>query len=162
MPNPLKNIDPTKHALTLLDEFKNFAFKGNVIDLSVGVIIGGAFGKIIESLVKNLLMPLISVIIGGEPDKATKGLETFSYTIRGIKIPYGAFLAEFAHFLVLSFVVFIFLVKFLGWLMKAEKAEAAAAPPPPPLPPDLQLLTEIRDLLKAKSESHPESTTPSA
>lgn len=56
---PFSTIDPTKQALTLFDEFKRFAFKGNVIDLAVGVIIGGAFGKLIESLVKNLLMPLV-------------------------------------------------------------------------------------------------------
>jgi large conductance mechanosensitive channel len=144
---PFSKIDPKKHVYTLLDEFKNFAFKGNMIELAVGVIIGGAFGKIIESLVKNLLMPLISVVIGGDPEKTTKGLETYSTTIRGVKIPYGSFLAEFGHFLVLSFVVFIFIVKFLGWLMKSKKAEAAALPPPPP-PADIQLLTEIRDLLK--------------
>ncbi len=146
---PFPNLDPKKHVFTLLDEFKNFAFKGNMIELAVGVIIGGAFGKIIESLVKNLLMPLISVLIGGDPDKATKGLETYSATFRGVKVPYGAFLAEFSHFLVLSFVVFIFIVKFLGWLMKTKKAEAEAPPPPPPA--DIQLLTEIRDLLKAKT-----------
>lgn len=158
MSYPFKNIDPTKHAMTLLDEFKNFAFKGNVFDLAVGVIIGGAFGKLIESLVKNLLMPLISVIIGGEQEKVSKGLETFGYTVRGVRVPYGAFLAEFAHFLVLSFVVFIFIVKFLGWLMKTKKAEEAA--PSPPLPRDIQLLTEIRDLLKSQGESVVDTTKP--
>lgn len=143
-------IDPSKQAFTLFDEFKNFAFKGNVIDLAVGVMIGGAFGKIIESLVKNLLMPLISALIGSDTQKVTKGLESLHYTLNGVMIPYGAFLAEFTNFLMLSFVLFIFIVKFLGWVMKTRKEEAAAPPPPPA---EVQLLTEIRDLLSQKQNS---------
>jgi len=146
---PFSTIDPTKQAFSLFDEFKRFAFKGNVIDLAVGVIIGGAFGKLIESLVKNLLMPLISVIFGGDPEKATKGLESLGFTIRGVTIPFGAFLAEITNFLILAFVLFIFIVKFLGWVINAKKE--AVAEVAPTVPADVQLLTEIRDLLKAKS-----------
>lgn len=145
-------INPTKQAFTLLDEFKAFAFKGNVIDLAVGVIVGGAFGKIIESMVKNLIMPLVSAIVGGDPQNATKGLESLKVPIRGIQIPYGAFLADFANFLILACVLFIVIVKFLGWVLKtrkAEKEEAVASPPPPS--PEIVLLTEIRDLLRSKS-----------
>ena len=143
----LSKIDPAKHAFSLLDEFKHFAFKGNMIDLAVGVIVGGAFGKLIESLVKNLFMPLVSAIVGGDPEKASKGLESLSYTIRGVNIPYGSFLAEFANFLILAVVLFFFINKFLGWILK-KKHEAAAVQPPTPA--EIQLLTEIRDLLKAK------------
>lgn len=146
---PFSTIDPTKQALTLFDEFKRFAFKGNVIDLAVGVIIGGAFGKLIESLVKNLLMPLVSVIFGGDSEKATKGLESLGFTIRGVTIPFGTFLAEITNFLILAFVLFVFIVKFLGWVIKAKKEEIAEVAPI--VPADIQLLTEIRDLLKGKS-----------
>ena len=118
-----------------------------MIDLAVGVIVGGAFGKLIESLVKNLFMPLVSAIVGGDPEKASKGLESLSYTIRGVNIPYGSFLAEFANFLILAVVLFFFINKFLGWILK-KKHEAAAVQPPTPA--EIQLLTEIRDLLKAK------------
>ena len=146
---PFPTIDPTKQALTLFDEFKRFAFKGNVIDLAVGVIIGGAFGKLIESLVKNLLMPLVSVIFGGDPEKATKGLESLGFTIRGVTIPFGTFLAEITNFLILAFVLFIFIVKFLGWVIKAKKEEIVDVATI--VPAEIQLLTEIRDLLKGKS-----------
>ncbi|WP_373651027.1 MULTISPECIES: large conductance mechanosensitive channel protein MscL [unclassified Schlesneria] len=142
-------FNPAKRAFTLLDEFKAFAFKGNVIDLAVGVIIGGAFGKIIESMVKNLIMPLISALFGGNPQEATKGLESLSAPIRGVQVPYGAFLADFANFLILACVLFLVIVKFLGWVLKSRKEEAEAPPPPPA--PEILLLTEIRDLLKTKS-----------
>ena len=151
MSNPFSRINPTKQAFTLLGEFKVFAFKGNVIDLAVGVIVGGAFGKIIESMVKNLIMPLISAIFGGDPQNATKGLESLKLPIRGIQIPYGAFLADFANFLILACVLFIFIVKFLGWMLKTRKEEAVAVPPAPSA--EVVLLTEIRDLLKSQSPS---------
>lgn len=131
---------PTKHVFSLFDEFKNFAFKGNVVDLAVGVIIGGAFGKIVDSLVKNIIMPLISVMLPGDQEYAK-----WAIPINGKEIPVGLFLAEIVNFLILAAVLFVFIVKFLGWLMKSKKAEAAA----PPAPPAQEvLLTEIRDLLK--------------
>jgi large conductance mechanosensitive channel len=134
--------DPAKTALTLFEEFKNFAFKGNVVDLAVGVIIGGAFGKIIDSLVKHVIMPLISVILPGD-----KGYTEWVWTLRGKGIPIGQFLGEIINFLIIALVLYIFIVKFLGWLMKSKKAEQTA---PPPLSKDQELLTEIRDLLKAR------------
>ena len=146
---PFPTLDPTKQAWSLFDEFKRFAFKGNVMDLAVGVIIGGAFGKLIESLVKNLLMPLVSAVIGGDAEQATKGLEALSFTIRGVTIPFGTFLAEITNFLIMAFVLFIFIVKFLGWMIKAKTEEMAAEAPV--VPADIQLLAEIRDLLKGKS-----------
>src|SRR6516165_9535079 len=82
-------FDPRQKAYSLFEEFKKFAFKGNVIDLAVGVIIGAAFGKIVDSLVKNIIMPLIGVIMPGD-----KGYESWKWEINGKEIPYGLFLAE--------------------------------------------------------------------
>jgi len=137
---PSASFVPTKQVFSLFDEFKNFAFKGNVVDLAVGVIIGGAFGKIVDSLVKNIIMPLISVMLPGDQEYAK-----WAIVLDGKSIPVGLFLAEIVNFLILAAVLFIFIVKFLGWLMKSKKAEAVT-PPPPPV--QEVLLTEIRDLLK--------------
>ncbi len=136
-------MDPTKKALSLLEEFKNFALKGNVIDLAVAVIIGGAFGKIVDSLVKHLIMPLISVIMPGE-----QSYLGWHWVIRGKEVPYGLFIGEVVNFLIVALALFIFIVKFLGWIMKFKKQEAAAPAAPPPLTKDQELLMEIRDLLK--------------
>ena len=131
---------PTKKAFSLFDEFKNFAFKGNVIDLAVGVIIGGAFGKIVTSMVDNIIMPLVGVILPGN-----KGYENWALTIGEKTVPYGKFIGDVVSFLILAAALFLFIVKFLGWLMKSKAAEAAAPPAPTK---DQELLTEIRDLLK--------------
>jgi len=137
-------LDPTKKAFSLLEEFKAFALKGNVIDLAVGVIIGAAFGKIVDSLVRHIIMPLISLVMPGE-----KGYLAWKFVIDGKEIPYGLFLGEIVNFLVVALALFVFIVKFLGWIMKSKQEETAAAPPPPTK--DQELLTEIRDLLKSKS-----------
>ena len=136
-------FDPARHAFTLFDEFKNFAFKGNVIDLAVGVIIGGAFQSIVNSLVKNVIMPLISIV-------TTTGSQSYTNwkpVLLDKEIPLGIFLADVVNFLLVALVLFIFIVKFLGWIMRAKKQEAAA--PPPPSKQEV-LLTEIRDLLKQR------------
>jgi large conductance mechanosensitive channel len=133
-------LDAGKKASSLFDEFKNFAFKGNVIDLAVGVIIGAAFGKIVDSLVKNIIMPLIGVVMPGD-----QGYVGWKWVINGKEVPYGLFLGEIVNFLIVALALYIFIVKFLGFIMHAKKAEAAAPPPPTK---DQQLLTEIRDLLK--------------
>ena len=134
------SLAPTKQAFSLLNEFKAFAFKGNVIDLAVGVIIGAAFGKIIDSLVKNLLMPLLSLLIPGD-----QGYLQWKWVVGGKEIPYGLFLGDVVNFVVVAFALFIFIAKFLGWMMRLKKEEIAAVPP---LSKDQELLTEIRDLLK--------------
>jgi large conductance mechanosensitive channel len=139
----LSSLDPTKKAFSLFEEFKNFAFKGNVIDLAVGVIIGAAFGKIIDSLVKNIIMPFIGLIMPGD-----QGYAGWKWMIKGVEIPYGLFISEIVNFLVVALALFIFIVKFVGWIMKSKKEEAAAPAPPPPPTKDQELLTEIRDLLK--------------
>jgi large conductance mechanosensitive channel len=147
--NPLQSVsslEPSKRAATLLEEFKNFAFKGNVIDLAVGVIIGAAFGKIVDSLVKQIIMPLISVVIPGD-----QSYVSWKWVINGKEVPYGQFLGEVVNFLIVALVLFLFIVKFLGWLMKYKKEEPA--PAPTPLTKDQELLAEIRDLLK-KQQSH--------
>ena len=135
---------PVKQVSSLLDEFKNFAFKGNVVDLAVGVIIGAAFGKIVDSLVKHLIMPLISVAMPGE-----QGYLAWKWIVNGKEVPYGLFLGEVLNFLIVALALFIFIVKFLGWIMKNKKQESPAEPPPPTK--DQELLTEIRDLLKTQA-----------
>jgi large conductance mechanosensitive channel len=133
---------PTKQAFSLFEEFKNFAFKGNVIDLAVGVIIGGAFGKIVSSLVDNIIMPLVSVVLPGDASYKDWAIKIGEKTI-----PYGAFLGDIVSFLLLALALFVFIVKFLGWIMKSKAAEAVAPPPPTK---DQELLMEIRDLLKQR------------
>ncbi len=135
------SFDPGKQASKLIDEFKNFAFKGNVVDLAVGVIIGAAFGKIIASLVKQVIMPMIGMIMPGE-----KSYLEWTWMVGGQEIPYGIFLGEVLNFLIVALVLFIFIVKFLGWIMKSKEDEVDEGPPP--LTKDQELLVEIRDLLK--------------
>jgi large conductance mechanosensitive channel len=133
-------MEPVRKVTSFLEEFKNFALKGNVIDLAIGVIIGAAFGKIIDSLVKNIIMPLISLILPGE-----QGYMGWKITIGDKVVPYGLFIAEVVNFFIIALAIYIFIVKFVGWIVKNKRQEAAA---PPPLTKDQQLLAEIRDLLK--------------
>jgi len=133
----------TDKAKSIVTEFKSFAFKGNVVDLAVGVIIGGAFGKIVDSLVKNVIMPFVGCILPGE-----QGYLGWKIVLNGKDIPYGLFLGEVVNFLIVAAALFLFIVKFLGWVMKSKAEEAPAAPAPAALSKDQELLTEIRDLLK--------------
>jgi large conductance mechanosensitive channel len=128
----------------LLEEFKNFALKGNVIDLAVGVIIGAAFGKIVDALVKDIIMPTIGVLLPGE-----QGYLGWKLVVEGKEIPYGLFIGEVVNFLIVALALYIFIVKFLGIVLKTKKAEAETAPPPPPTK-DQELLTEIRNLLRER------------
>jgi large conductance mechanosensitive channel len=136
------SLNPTKAVSSLLDEFKRFAFKGNVIDLAVGVMIGAAFGKIVDSLVKHLIMPLVSAVMPGE-----QSYLQWKWLINGKEIPYGLFIGEVVNFLIIALVLFVFIVKFLGGLMRLKQQEAAAPPKPTT---DQQLLMDIRDLLKQR------------
>ena len=135
-------VGARNRAFSMLEEFKQFALKGNVIDLAIGVIIGAAFAKIVDSLVKHIIMPLISVAIPGK-----QGYLDWKWVVDGKEVPYGLFLGEVVNFLVLAFVLYLFIVKFLGFVMRTKKAEAAAPPPPTK---DQELLAEIRDLLKRR------------
>lgn len=131
----------------MLKEFKQFVLKGNVIDLAVGVIIGGAFGKIVSSLVNDLLMPVIGVIIGGVSFKDLKYVITpVSGDVAEVAILYGSFIQAIVDFLIIALCIFFF-VKLIS-AAKKKKTEAPAAPPAPPR--EVVLLEEIRDLLKIK------------
>lgn len=134
-------FDPRKHVASFWDEFKAFAFKGNVIDLAVGVIIGAAFAKIIDSLVKHIIMPLVAFVMPSD-----QNYTSWKWEFNGKEVPYGLFLGEVVNFLILALVLFFIIVKVLGWLMKARKKEEAAVEAK--LTRDQELLTEIRDLLK--------------
>lgn len=137
-----QSAEARKRAFSLLEEFKQFALKGNVIDLAIGVIIGAAFAKIVDSLVKHLIMPLVSVVMPGK-----QGYLDWKWVIDGKEVPYGLFLGEIVNFLILAFALYLFIVKFLGFVIRTKKAEAAAPPPPSR---SEELLAEIRDLLKAR------------
>jgi large conductance mechanosensitive channel len=137
---------PTKQAFTLLDEFKNFALKGNVIDLAVGVIIGGAFGKIVDSLVKHIFMPSINLLVRAISGKSELKFDDWQWN----GILYGNFLTEILNFLIIAAALFLFVVKLLGFIMKMKKTEAAAPAAPPAPTKEQELLTEIRDILKAR------------
>ncbi|MGA2797000.1 MAG: large conductance mechanosensitive channel protein MscL [Thermoguttaceae bacterium] len=133
-------MQPAKHVASFLEEFKKFALKGSVIDLAIGVIIGAAFAKIVNSLVFDIIMPVISIFLPGK-----SGFESWYLNIWGSKIPYGKFIGEIVNFVIIAIALYIFIVKFLGWIVRTKQQEAVQ---PPPLTKDQELLTEIRDLLK--------------
>jgi large conductance mechanosensitive channel len=124
----------------LVKEFKTFAMRGNVMDLAVGVIIGAAFGKIVASLVDNILMPIVGVLLQGVK------FESLMIKVGDAEIKYGLFINSIIDFVIIAFVIFL-IVKGMNSMQRKE----AAAPSPPPAPTkDQQLLGEIRDLLKNK------------
>lgn len=132
----------------MLKEFKEFALKGNVVDLAVAVVIGGAFGKIVSSLVNDIIMPILSLVIGGINFNDLKYVITpASGDVAEVAFRYGAFIQSIIDFVIIAFSIFLF-VKAISLRKKAE--QAAAAPPAPPA--EVLLLTEIRDLLKTKPE----------
>ncbi len=129
------------------EEFKKFALKGNVVDLAVGVIIGGAFGKIVSSLVNDIIMPILGLILG-RVDLTSLKIVLRPATLNGteLAISYGQFLQNALDFLIISFSIFMVL-RAVNKLHKKE--EEKPKPPAPPAPSkEEQLLTEIRDLLK--------------
>jgi large conductance mechanosensitive channel len=140
--------------MSFFSEFKEFAVKGNVVDLAVGVIIGGAFGKIVDSLVGDVIMPVVSKIFGGldfsnyfVPLAGQTAATLADAKKAGAVLAYGSFVTVALNFIILAFVIFL-MVKQINRL-KREPAPAAAAPAePPPTPEDIQLLREIRDSLK--------------
>jgi large conductance mechanosensitive channel len=130
----------------MLKEFKEFAIKGNVIDLAVGVIIGGAFGKIVSSLVNDMLMPVFGFILSGINIADLKFvIKPASGDIPEVAILYGSFIQAIVDFLIIAFTIFLF-IKFLSYWKKKEEAPPASAAPAP----EVMLLEEIRDLLKTK------------
>ena len=140
-------------------DFKAFAMRGNVMDLAIGVIIGGAFGKIVDSVVSDIIMPLITVITGGGIDftnrfivlgKVPEGTIRNFETLKKLGIPmfaYGNFITILINFVILAFIIYQ-LVKIINTLRSAAEDEQEAAPPP--TSEEILLLREIRDSLKSK------------
>jgi large conductance mechanosensitive channel len=120
----------------MLKEFKEFAMKGNVIDLAVGVVIGGAFGAIVGAVVDNIIMPLVGIITGGI------NFDALSIKVGNAELKYGMAISAAVKFIAIA--LFLFMV--IKAINASKKKEAAAAPPPPP--EDITLLREIRDALK--------------
>jgi large conductance mechanosensitive channel len=133
----------------MLKEFKEFAMRGNVIDLAVGVVIGGAFGKIVTSLVDQIIMPPIGMLTGGIDFSQMKWVlkaadnSDPAHKVAEVAIGYGNFINTLIQFIIIAFAIFL-VVKAINKLTRRQ--EAAPAPPPA----DVVLLTEIRDLLKSK------------
>ena len=135
-------------------EFKEFINKGNVLGLAVGVIIGGAFSTITTSLTNDIIMPIVSIFLGGvDFSSMSVALPTFHAVAEDAApnmLNYGSFISAVINFLILALVVFC-IVKAVNRVMdSAKKAEEAAPPPPPEPSAEEKLLTEIRDLLKEK------------
>lgn len=136
----------------MLKEFKQFAMRGNVIDLAIGVIIGGAFGTIVNSIVNDLIMPLVGIVFKADfsnlyvplSDKVDASLPLAKAKELGPVFAWGNFITVVINFLILAFIIFL-MVKGMNSMKKKEEA-APAAPAEPPA--DIKLLTEIRDLLK--------------
>lgn len=122
----------------MLKEFKEFAIKGNVVDLAVGVVIGAAFGKIVASLVENIIMPLVGILLQGH------NIAAASFKVGNAELKYGAFCQAILDFVIIAFVLFL-AIKGINAMRKKE-ADVPAAPPAPTT--EEKLLTEIRDLLR--------------
>ncbi len=130
--------------MSVLKEFRDFAMKGNVVDLAVGVIIGGAFGKIVSSLVEDVIMPPIWWVIGNVDFSDLKlSLPAVIEWQKVVTVNYGNFLQILLNFIIIAFCVFL-IVKAMNKAVKKKPAEA----PAPAGPTDIELLTEIRDLMK--------------
>jgi large conductance mechanosensitive channel len=149
----IPDINPSKTArrpyMSFASEFKEFAVKGNVMDLAVGVIIGGAFGKIVDSVVGDLIMPVVSKLFGGLdfsnyfiPLAGQTAATLADAKKAGAVFAYGSFITIVLNFAILAFIIFLMVKQ-----MNRLKREAPAAPPPP-TPEDVVLLREIRDSLK--------------
>jgi large conductance mechanosensitive channel len=139
------HFDTKDNQMSILKEFKEFAAKGNVMDMAVGVVIGAAFGKIVSSVVADVIMPPLGLLIGGINFTNLKLVLSEAEGKPPVTLNYGTFLQTVFDFLIVAWAIFL-LVKVVNRL-KREQAAAPAAPPEPP--PEVKLLTEIRDALKA-------------
>ncbi len=135
--------------MSFIQDFKAFALKGNVVDMAVGVIIGGAFGKIVTSVVNNIIMPPIGVLTGGVDFTDLKlVIKEAEGEAEAVTLNYGQFIQDVVDFLIIAFCIFL-MVKGIAALNRKKDKEEAAAPAPAPEPSaEEKLLTEIRDLLK--------------
>jgi len=134
--------------MSFIQDFKAFALKGNVMDMAVGVIIGGAFGKIVTSLVNDILMPVIGMATGGIDFTQLKYvIKEAEGEAEAVVLPYGQFIQNVVDFLIIAFCIFLMVKGIASLSRKKEEEEAAPAPAPEPSAEE-KLLTEIRDLLK--------------
>jgi large conductance mechanosensitive channel len=129
----------------MFKQFKEFAFKGNLVDLAVGFILGAGFSAVVKSFVTNCVMPVIGLILGGVKFDNLKIVLSNAGEENEVAIKWGSFLDEFITFTLLAFVVFIIVKKFIAAFEKKEEEKPAETPEPSP---EIQLLTEIRDALK--------------
>ncbi len=136
----------------IISEFKEFISRGNVVDLAVGVIVGGAFSKIVTSLVNDVLTPLIGIVLGGVD------FSSLSLDIKSAKIMYGSFIQNIIDFLIIASCVFLF-VKLINTLSKKNKKEEVKVEEAPKKSDDILLLEEIRDLLKENKKTTTKRTT---
>ncbi len=143
---------------SFLSDFKSFALKGNVIDMAVGVVIGGAFGKIVSSLVSDVIMPPIGLLIGGVDFKDLSiTLKEATDSAAAVTLNYGAFLQTVIDFLIIAFSIFL-LIRIVANVIrkvqpaKEETQETPAPAPQPVVSDEVKLLTEIRDLLKSENK----------
>lgn len=133
-----------------MNEFKQFAMRGNVVDMAVGVIIGGAFGKIVSSLVNDVIMPLITLLTGANDfSQLSLVLKASEIEGEGIILNYGLFLQNIIDFLIIALVIFV-MIKVITKLTAKKEEEKPAEPEAPKGPTTEELLVEIRDLLKQK------------
>jgi large conductance mechanosensitive channel len=141
--------------MSFIQDFKAFALKGNVVDMAVGVIIGGAFGKIVTSIVNNIIMPPIGVLTGGVDFTDLKltikdaVMEGENVVSEAVTLNYGQFIQDVVDFLIIAFCIFLMIKGIAKLSRKKEEAPAEPAPEPEPSAEE-KLLTEIRDLLKNK------------
>lgn len=140
--------------MSFLQEFKAFAMKGNVVDMAVGIIIGGAFGKIVSSLVSDIIMPPIGLLVGGMNFSKLAvtlkhaDVDATGKVIEAVKLNYGNFIQTTIDFLIISFSIFL-VIKAMNSLRRKQEVQASEQPPAPPVPTkEESLLTEIRDILK--------------
>ena len=133
--------------MSMMSEFKSFAMRGNVVDMAVGIVIGGAFGKIVSSFVADVLMPPIGLLLGNvDFSDLAVTLQAASEGVEAVTLRYGIFIQTVVDFVIIAFAIFM-VVKAMNSVTKKEEE----APPPPPKPSkEEELLTEIRDALRAK------------
>ncbi|WPD74540.1 large-conductance mechanosensitive channel protein MscL [Dickeya fangzhongdai] len=137
--------------MSFIKEFREFAMRGNVVDLAVGVVIGAAFGKIVSSLVSDIIMPPLGLLIGGVDFKQFHWvLREAQGNIAAVSINYGVFIQNIFDFIIVAFAIFM-AIKLMNKLRRTQQEEPNA---PPKISAEEKLLTEIRDLLKQQADSH--------
>ncbi len=134
--------------MSMLTEFKSFAVRGNVVDMAVGIVMGGAFGKIVSSFVADVLMPPIGILLGGvDFSDLAVTLKSAGEGVEAVLLRYGVFVQTIIDFLIIAFAIFL-VIKAMNTVMKKEEE----APPPPPGPSTEEvLLTEIRDAIRSSN-----------